>query len=275
MLISIISLLLSFSYIQDCCSKTIILSNNNFVSLVGPVTTNSVDDVIKSLNNRAVSEYIQDNKNINLYINSPGGSVFAGNHLVQYIKTLQDSNISVNCIAQNFMSMGFVIMQSCTKRYVMFDSIGMQHQMSLGLKGNIENLRNHFRLIDRVNNILIDMEIKKIGIAKESYLLKILSDWWLYGEENVFESVADELITVRCTSMIYNEKVKKSESFLGFDFELEMNKCPIINEIKFIDKYYNSSSPIFGEINKSNLYIFYDFEKYPVNAKEIITYFKN
>ena len=275
MLISIISLLISLSSVYECCAKTIILGNNNFVSLVGPVTSNSVDDVIKSLNNRAVTEYIQDNKNINIYINSPGGSVFAGNHLVQYIKTLQDSNVSVNCIAQNFMSMGFIIMQSCTRRYVMFDSIGMQHQMSLGLKGNLENLRNHFRLIDRVNNILIDMEIKKIGISKESYVAKILSDWWLYGEENVYESVADELITVRCTSMIYNEKVKKSESFLGFDFELEMNKCPIINEIKFIDKYYNSSSPNSAEINKSNLYIFYDFEKYPMNAKEIITYFKN
>ena len=138
-------------------ASTITLSSNNFVSLVGPVTASSVNDVIKSFNSKGVIDYMEDNKKINLYINSPGGSVFAGNHLVQYIKTLQDSNIEVNCIAQNFMSMGFVIMQSCTNRYVMFDSIGMQHQMSLGLHGNIENIRSHFSLLDRINNVIIDI----------------------------------------------------------------------------------------------------------------------
>jgi len=269
MLRSLIICLGVFFTIPDCCAKTITLSNNNFVSLIGPVTTNSIDDVIKSLNSRNIVEYIQENKNINLYINSPGGSVFAGNHLVQYVKTLQDLNISVNCIAQNFMSMGFIIMQSCSKRYVMFDSIGMQHQMSLGMKGNIENFKNHFGLINRVNNMLIEMEIKKIGIEKSDYLNKILSDWWLYGDENVINGVADELINVRCIPSILNEKVKKSESFFGFDFEIEMNKCPIINEVKLIERS--------NKINESytiNLHIFYDFEKYPNNVKDIINNFK-
>jgi len=260
--------LFAFFFCRDCYAKTITLTNNNFVSLVGPVTTNSVDDVIKSLNSRNIIETINEQKNINVYINSPGGSVFAGNHLVQYIKTLQDSNVTVNSIAQNFKSMGFVIMQSCSKRYVMFDSVGMQHQMSLGLKGNIENLRNHFKLIDRVNNILIDMEIKKIGMSKEDYLNKILSDWWLYGEENVQHGIADELISVRCSPIIVNEKVKKTESFFGFEFEIEMNKCPIINEIKIVDKSFKLN-------NSTNFNIFYDFENYPINAKEIIDHFRN
>ena len=147
-------------------SKIFTLGINNFVSLVGPVSSNSVDDLIKSFNNKNIAEYIQEERKITLYINSPGGSVFAGNHLVQYIRTLQLQNISVDCIGQNFMSMGFVIMQSCTRRYAMFDSIGMQHQMSLGMKGNIENFKTHFNLIERVNDMLIDMEIKKIGITK-------------------------------------------------------------------------------------------------------------
>jgi hypothetical protein len=43
-----LTVLLSFFLCQDCYAKTIVLNNNNFVSLVGPVTTNSVDDVIKS-----------------------------------------------------------------------------------------------------------------------------------------------------------------------------------------------------------------------------------
>jgi len=253
-------------FISETYSKTITLTSNNFVSLIGPVTSHSIDDVIKLFNSKNIVEYIQENKQINLFINSPGGSVYSGNHLVQYIKTLQASNISVDCIGQNFMSMGFVIMQSCSKRYALFDSIGMQHQISLGMKGSIENFKTHFNMIERVNNILIEMEIRKIGINREEYLLKIISDWWIYGEENKESGIVDEIITLKCYPGIMFEKIKKMDSFLGFSFEIEMNKCPIINEIKISDK----SMPL----NKSlelQLLLFYDFDNYAINAKQIIS----
>ena len=263
MLISLFFAVISLA--SQSLSKTISLSSNNFVSLVGPVTSSSVDDVIKSLNTKSIHEYIQENKQINLYINSPGGSVFSGNHLVQYIKTLQASNVSVDCVGQNFMSMGFVIMQSCSKRYALFDSIGMQHQMSLGMKGNIENFKNHFGMIERINNILINMEISKIGMDRNEYLLKILSDWWLYGEENKQQGVVDEIVTVRCYPGIMLEKVKKMDSFFGFPFELEMSKCPILSEVKISDK-----SVSLNKTYEKDVLIFYDFDNYAINAKQII-----
>jgi len=245
-------------------STTITLSSNNFVSLVGPVTASSVNDVIKMFNSKGVNDYIEDNKKINLYINSPGGSVFAGNNLVQYIKTLQDSNIEVNCIAQNFMSMGFVIMQSCTNRYVMFNSIGMQHQMSLGLHGNIENIRTHFSLLDRINNIIIDMEITKIKMDRELYLKKILSDWWLFGEESVRDGVADKLVTVKCVPTIIHEKVKRTDTIFNIDFTIELNKCPILMDIKLIDLDSKHS------INITKLFKYYNFINYKFNIIKII-----
>ena len=263
MLISLFFTVISLA--SQSLSKTISLSSNNFVSLVGPVTSSSVDDVIKSFNTKSIHEYIQENKQINLYINSPGGSVFSGNHLVQYIKTLQASNVSVDCVGQNFMSMGFVIMQSCSKRYALFDSIGMQHQMSLGMKGNIENFKNHFGMIERINNILINMEISKIGMERNEYLLKILSDWWLYGEENKQQGVVDEIVTVRCYPGIMLEKVKKMDSFFGFSFELEMSKCPILSEVKISDK-----SVSLNKTWEKDILIFYDFDNYAINAKQII-----
>jgi len=249
-------------------ASTITLSANNFVSLVGPVTASSVNDVIKSFSSKGVIDYMEDNKKINLYINSPGGSVFAGNHLVQYIKTLQDTNIDINCIAQNFMSMGFVIMQSCTNRYVMFDSIGMQHQMSLGLRGNIENIRTHFSLLDRINNAIIDIEIAKIKMDREVYLKKILSDWWLFGEENVKEGVADKLVTVKCIPSIINEKVKRTDSIFGIDFSIELNKCPILMDIKLLDMDSKNN------VNATKLHKYYDFVNYPFNVKEIVEKFR-
>jgi ATP-dependent Clp protease protease subunit len=275
MLKSILLSIFGFSFFQDCCAKTIVLSTNNFVSLTGPVTSSSVDDVIKSFNSKNIYEYIQENKNINLYINSPGGSVFAGNHLVQYIKTLQASNVSVDCIGHNFMSMGFVIMQSCTTRYGLFDSIGMQHQMSLGMKGSIENFKNHFGLVERVNNMLIEMEIKKIGMDKQVYLSKILSDWWLYGEENLKSGVVDEMITVRCIPSVMIEKVKKLESFFGFEIEIEMSRCPILTDIKITEKSskYSNTTEV-HDVTHTNINKFYDYINYPINIKDILIEFR-
>jgi ATP-dependent protease ClpP protease subunit len=255
----LIGLSLLVSTLVSCDSKVVTLTANNFVSLIGPVSRNSVDDLIKSFNSKNILEYIQEEGKIILYINSPGGSVFAGNHLVQYIKTLQSQNISVDCVGQNFMSMGFVIMQSCSKRYAMFDSIGMQHQMSLGMKGNLENFKTHFNLIERVNAMLIDMEIKKIGITKEEYLENIISDWWSYGVENVENHIVDELINVRCTPSVMIERIKKKESLFGFEFEIDMSKCPILNDIK---------------LSERNMSKYYDFDNYSINIKHILNEFK-
>jgi len=262
-------LVVLFGLFNYSFARTINLSNNNFVSLIGPVSQSSVDDTIKSLNSKSIIEYMNDNQNINIYINSPGGSVFAGNHLVQYIRTLQASNINVNCIAQNFMSMAFIIMQSCTNRYVMFDSVGMQHQISFGISGNIENFKTYFGLIERVNNFLIDMEINKIGITKEVYLQKVLSDWWLYGEDNIKYNIADELITLKCNPSILSEKNKKTEYFYGLEYEIELNKCPLIHEIKITDKSSKKSI----EKNSSKIYEMFDFENYPFNVKTILNNF--
>jgi ATP-dependent protease ClpP protease subunit len=246
------------STLVSCDSKVVTLTANNFVSLIGPVSRNSVDDLIKSFNSKNILEYIQEEGKIILYINSPGGSVFAGNHLVQYIKTLQSQNISIDCVGQNFMSMGFVIMQSCSKRYAMFDSIGMQHQMSLGMKGNLENFKTHFNLIERVNAMLIDMEIKKIGISKADYLENILSDWWSYGIENVENHIVDELVNVRCTQNVMIERIKKKESLFGFEFDIDMSKCPILNDIK---------------LSERNMTKYFDFENYSINVKQILNEF--
>jgi hypothetical protein len=157
----------------------------------------------------------------------------------------------------------------------MFDSIGMQHQMSLGMKGNIENFKSQFGLIERVNEQLTDMEISRINITKKEYFDKILSDWWLYGIENVEQNVADELVNVKCSPTIVNEKLKKYANFFGYEIELEMSKCPILNDIKIIEKsnFINSTNSVLKLSIYTNVEKFYDFDNYIHNVKDIITNF--
>lgn len=96
------------------------------------------------------------------------------------------------------MNMAFIIMQSCDYRYILSNSIGMQHQMRFSLCGEIENMRNYFNLNDQINNALIDLEIRRIGIDRATYDKKIISDWWIYGHNNIHENTADEIVTISC-----------------------------------------------------------------------------
>jgi len=63
-----------------------------------------------------------------------------GMKIIDLINTLKKSGINVSCISDFSASMAFIILQSCQRRLAMVSSVLMQHQMSIGLEGNIENV---------------------------------------------------------------------------------------------------------------------------------------
>jgi ATP-dependent Clp protease protease subunit len=133
--------------------KTIIhLTNDNFVSLRGPVTSQSIAELTSNLLDKTDNERY-------IYINTNGGNVDAGMHLINVIQDLQNNNINVNCIADTAISMGFVIFQSCSKRYVLSYSTLMQHQMSLGgMKGKLLELNSYMNHVNKMEDIINKMQ---------------------------------------------------------------------------------------------------------------------
>jgi len=247
------NLLLSILPIFTNALKHINFNEHNFVSLIGPVTTNSVDSLLWEWNDPKIIEDINNNKQTLLYINSPGGSVHAGNHLIQYIKSLQSQNITVNCVAQNFISMAFAIFQSCDYRFVLENSIGMQHQMSFGIKGNIENIRNLFALNNQINEKLIELELKKIQMDKKEYLEKTINDWWIYGDDNIAYNTADELSLISCSTNLNNLFNTRKEYLYNMEFQVQIPKCPLFKDI---------------QVSNKNAKIFFDTDSYYSNIKQ-------
>lgn len=217
-------------------SKHIHLKPNNFVSLMGPITTSSVDNVIRNFYEPGIQNTLEKQKKIYFYVNSPGGSVHAGTNLIHFMHGLQKNNISIHCIGQNFMSMAFILFQVCDIRYILDNSVGMQHQMSFSLRGNIENMRNYFLLNDDINEDLIEMEIQRIGINYTDYKIKILQDWWIYGKHHIKENTADEIITFDCDKQLIHSFQNRIENFLGMEFEVKIPSCPLFQSIEISNK---------------------------------------
>ena len=133
-------------------------------------------------------------KDINLYINSPGGSVTAGLAIydtIQYIKP----NVSTICIGQA-ASMGAVLLTAGTKgkRYALPNSRIMIHQPWGGVQGTASDISIQateiLRMKEELNKILAKHANQPVEkVAKDTDL-----DYFMSGQESKEYGLIDEVI---------------------------------------------------------------------------------
>jgi|TARA_B100000959_G_C14859997_1_gene573886 ATP-dependent Clp protease protease subunit len=133
------------------------LLKERVIFLVGPVEDNVANLIIAQL---LYLESENPDKDINLYINSPGGSVTAGLAIydtMQFIKP----NVSTMCVGQA-ASMGALLLAGGEKgkRYCLPHSRVMIHQPLGGFQGQASDIDIHAREIlqarERLNKIFSD-----------------------------------------------------------------------------------------------------------------------
>jgi ATP-dependent Clp protease protease subunit len=136
-------------------------------------------------------------KDINFYVNSPGGLVTAGLAVydtMQYIKP----DITTVCIGQA-ASMGAVLLAAGThgKRYSLPNSRILIHQPMGGFQGQASDIeiqaKEILRMKDRLNHILVAHTGKKIeDIQKDTD-----RDFFMSGEEAKVYGIVDHVIANR------------------------------------------------------------------------------
>ena len=215
--------LLCFNSVSSINSNlnTIYLNENNLVNIRGPINSDSTNKFFQDIMK------LDKEQEINIFINSPGGSVMEGLKIVNYIEML-NQNVKVNCIADFAASMAFIITQSCKNRYALKSSLLMQHQMSLMNSGNLFNLNNYMEMINDMNVDLDKSQAERIDMTYEEFKERITNDWWLYGNKAKEMNVVDDIVNVRCSDRLIsgNEKIKVS-TFFG-DIESAFNLCPLV-----------------------------------------------
>ena len=226
-------------------SKLIELNENNFISLRGTVNSDSVSRWVRDVN-------LINSNDIYLYIKSPGGSVTQGMAFIQQINALQESGKNIHCIADFAASMAFIIFQSCPHRYILSSSILMQHQMSLELKGNLENLQNYLVFIDEINSVAINKQASRINMTSVDFQNKVMNDWWISGNFALENNLADEIVNVKCEKSLFNTIEEIDINTIFGKIVLEFYSCPIINNPVKIN----------SEINANQKINYYDHIKY-------------
>ena len=214
-----ITLLLFCNYSEQCL---VTLTPENHISVQGEITDELITHKILELAKL-------NSDNIYIYIQSNGGSVLAGKRFIQFITTLNNNGKNISCIADKAYSMGFVILQYCPHRYVTTNSIIMQHQMSLGVSGPINNMDNYLDMIHQIKDELNLHQANRLNLYLDQFEKKISNDWWIYGTNILNNSAADELIEVLCSKELITGKKKVTvETFFG-DVKMDYSLCPVLS----------------------------------------------
>lgn len=199
-------------------TQVINLEKGNFVSLIGPVNSESIVTTILELESMATQTPI-------LFINSGGGEVHAGLDLVQYLKTTKKR---VTCVASVAISMAQQILQHCHKRVGTEYNIMMQHRVALGAQGSPDQIIGLTKAIEQIETQMNKESAKRIGIPLESFQQKVKGEWWTAGEESLRLNIVDSLANISCTSELYKvERLKKIGNGF-FSADVIENGCPLI-----------------------------------------------
>jgi len=148
-------------------------------------------------------------KPINLYVNSPGGSVTAG---LAIYDTMQFLKCPVHTMVMGqAASMGSFLAQAGApgKRFVLPESRTMIHRVSSGTPGTrgsvhvqeleFEDARRHFEESKRLNERLTELYVKHntAGKTYEELFETMKFDTFLSAEEAVENGLADKVVTSR------------------------------------------------------------------------------
>ncbi len=134
-------------------------------------------------------------KDINLYVNSPGGSVTAGLGIydtMQYVKP----PITTICLGQA-ASMGALLLAGGTKgkRFALPNARVMIHQPMGGFQGQATEIDIHAREILKIRERLNDILAKHTGQPIDKIALDTERDYFMSAHEAKEYGIIDEVIT--------------------------------------------------------------------------------
>lgn len=199
-------------------SAPIKLTKDNTIVLRGEVDSKSVGSVVLKLAE-------SDQKELYLFITSPGGSMVDGNQLVYALK---NTDKKVTCIASVAASMAFIILQACHDRVILPHSILMQHVASYSLEGDAPNNASRVEFIQQMIDQLDADQAKRLGLSVKEFRAKTRNDWWLFGENAIKAKAADRSESVTCSEELAKERVKEVYQVFIFRIAVEWSACPLI-----------------------------------------------
>ncbi len=139
--------------------------------------------------------YEDPNKDISLYINSPGGSVYDGMAIYDTMQFIKPDVATYGIGLQ--ASMGAFLLSSGAKgkRHVLPNSRVMIHQPSSGTQGKVTDQEISLRESIRIKKLLNEILAKNTGQKLAKIEKDVDRDYWMDAKEAKDYGLVDEVLT--------------------------------------------------------------------------------
>jgi ATP-dependent Clp protease, protease subunit len=168
------------------------LLNDRIIFLGGPIDDHVANLVIAQL---LYLDHSDSKKDIQLYINSPGGSVTAGLAIVDTMNFIK-ADVSTICVGIA-ASMGALLLSSGTKgkRFALPNSEVMIHQVMGGAEGQASDIAINAKHILRTKDTLNKMLAKNTGQSIATIDKDSDRDYYMTADEAKKYGIVDEIVS--------------------------------------------------------------------------------
>lgn len=170
---------------------------------------------------------------INLVLDSPGGSIFAG---LELIRNLNSLGRRINTISLFAASMGFQTAQGINgSRYIVKDGTLMSHKAKGGFQGEFPGqLDSRYQyvlgVVTDMNKVAVSRTAGKMTLAQYDALIE--NEYWCTGQRCVDKGFADAVTNVRCDASLSGTTTKNLNlgGFFGIALSagVVFSDCPTI-----------------------------------------------
>jgi ATP-dependent Clp protease protease subunit len=147
------------------------------------ITPKQIDAEIKALG---------DIRTLNVYVNSGGGSVFAGQAIYNIIKRCKATvkNAYIDGLAASIAS---VIPLACDKVYIPSNAMMMVHNPWAMTSGNASDFRKMADNLDMIRQSIIEVYKEKTGLPEEKLIELMDAETWMTAKQAIEYGFANEI----------------------------------------------------------------------------------
>tara|TARA_R100000005_G_C4948525_1_gene170060 strand:+ start:276 stop:923 length:648 start_codon:yes stop_codon:yes gene_type:complete len=160
---------------------------------IGSVNNFEAAEVLKQFKNAEIKN--KKDLEIDIVINSGGGSVHIGLEYIEEMKVLKEKGYHLNCYARNAYSMGFIILQYCDTRIGSSNSTYMHHltQVGWGRPKRSEHNKQLFKALDFFDKLVLNEIAKKMKVDPDKFFEKIKEDKWWNAKDALKDGILDKI----------------------------------------------------------------------------------
>lgn len=134
-------------------------------------------------------------REIEIQLNTNGGSIFAGFALIDFIRDLSNRGHRITiCVWGVAASMGAVILQAADVRAMGENAFLLIHEGSMFAGGDFGHVEDEYNLMTKLHDRILELLIAKADITrptiKKNWRRK---DWWLSSQEALKHGLVDEV----------------------------------------------------------------------------------